>query len=510
MRKRRGKTAIDESFDAGHPVAEVIRSLLPSETRMSDEARERMMGHLLAVRRRVARGAPARPGSRPRRIRKTALVTAAAVLVLAAVLTAVLLPIHFGGGTKTARQFARLQSPDGKVEVMPSGGKWRAAEDGERLASGWRVRAGDDSFASVAFPEGSIMRLTDGSEALLEAIGKQSVTVGHLTGGTYHRVRAGTRYLVSNRGISARALGTAFSVESREPGNLEILSVENAVEVEIGKHQPIKVFEGEVMVVSMAQAKQAVKQPVSRERLADRRLCASVQKDVEKGYSSGIYEKLDVPIEAQPASQDQTVSEDFPVTLGGVAAESGAALEWTVSASIGFDALVLLRSELSEPGYPDDEIARYADTSIKSATDDSTTRGRTYQYRLVALSGAGVPVAYSNTLVMSVSESGARPEPVSVTLRGSLLRGGISLEWSVTGASVFSGFVLERVVEKAPGGSVTPAGSASSRRIDSASVFFTFVDDSVAAGHVYSYRVGLVVDGAAMVYSDTVTLEVKP
>lgn len=242
MRKRRGKTAIDESFDAGHPVAEAIRSLLPSETRMSDEARERMMGHLLAVRRRVARGAPARPGSRPRRIHKTALVTAAAVLVLAAVLTAVLLPIHFGGGTKTARQFARLQSPDGKVEVMPSGGKWRAAEDGERLAPGWRVRAGDDSFASVAFPEGSIMRLADGSEAILQAIGKQSVTVGHLTGGTYHRVRAGTRYLVSNRGISARALGTAFSVESREPGNLEILSVENAVEVEIGKqaHQGLR------------------------------------------------------------------------------------------------------------------------------------------------------------------------------------------------------------------------------------------------------------------------------
>ena len=127
-----------------------------------------------------------------------------------------------------------------------------------------------------------------------------------------------------------------------------------------------------------------------------------------------------------------------------------------------------------------------------------------------AVSGEGAPVAYSNTLVMSASEPGAAPEPVSVTLRGSLLPGGISLEWSVTGASVFTGFVLERVVEKAPGGSDTPAGSASSRRIDSANVFFTFVDDSVAVGHVYSYRVGLVVDGAAMVYSDTVTLEVKP
>jgi hypothetical protein len=354
------------------------------------------------------------------------------------------------------------------------------------------------------------MRLTDGSEALLQGIGKQSVAVGHLAGGTYHRVSAGTRYLVSNRGISARALGTAFSVESREPGNLEILSVENAVEVEIGEPQAIKVSEGEVLVVSMNRAKQAVKQPVSRERLSDRRLCASVQKDVERGYSSGIYEKLDVPIAAQTASLGQSVSEGSPLTLGGIAAESGAALDWVVAADIDFDALVLLRSELSEPEYPDDEIARYSDTSIKSATDDSATRGRTYQYRMAALSGAGVPVAYSNTLVMSVSELAASPEPVSVSLRGLPRPGGVALEWSVAGASRFTGFVLERVVEKAPGGSATPAGSSSSRRIDSASVFFTFVDDSVAAGHVYSYRVGLVVDGAAMVYSDTVTLEVKP
>jgi hypothetical protein len=172
--------------------------------------------------------------------------------------------------------------------------------------------------------------------------------------------------------------------------------------------------------------------------------------------------------------------------------------------------LVLLRSEVSEPVFPDHEIARYADTSIGSASDDSAARGRTYQYRLAALSESGEPIAYSNTLVMSVAAPASKPEPVSVNLSGTSRPGGVSLEWSVAGASRFTGFVLERVVEKAPGGSPTPAGSTSSRRIDSRNVFFTFVDNSVAGGHTYTYRVGIVVDGAVMAYSKPVTLVVEP
>jgi hypothetical protein len=87
----------------------------------------------------------------------------------------------------------------------------------------------------------------------------------------------------------------------------------------------------------------------------------------------------------------------------------------------------------------------------------------------------------------------------------------VKLQWSVSGATEFSGFRVERTVQKAPNGSNTPAGTTTSRAIDSTNVNFTLQDRSVAAEHTYSYRVGLVVDGAVLTYSAPVTVQIpKP
>jgi FecR protein len=503
MSRRSG--TIDEGFDAGHPVAEALRSLLPADGPMSDEARDRLMARALEAR-RVARRSRRRH-ARPRL--RTAAVAAGALVTAAIIAVAVLLPIYGGSGRSVSARNARLDSVQGNVSVMAPNGDWRSAANAVKLSPGSRVRTGEGSTVSVVFPDESIMRVSDDSEAVVKNLDDDAVSVVHVSGSTYHRVHPGTRYTVSNSDVTSRALGTAFNVENRKPGDLEILSVENAVEVEISEHEPIKVAEGEVMVVSMEEGRKAEKSPVSRERLADSRLRDSVRKDEEKGYSTGIYEKLDVSI-AEEGTPDREAMQEYPITLVGTASTSGADLQWTVEPGVEFAGLVLLRSEVSEPVFPDHEIARYADTSIGSASDDSAARGRTYQYRLAALSESGEPIAYSNTLVMSVAAPASKPEPVSVNLSGTSRPGGVSLEWSVAGASRFTGFVLERVVEKAPGGSPTPAGSTSSRRIDSRNVFFTFVDNSVAGGHTYTYRVGIVVDGAVMAYSKPVTLVVEP
>ncbi len=503
MNRRRRQT-IDEGFDEGHPVAEAIRSLLPPDEPMSADARDRFMARAMEARRSARRSRRrARPRLRP------AVVGAGALVMAAIIALAVLVPLYRGSGSSAPTTFARLESVRGQVDVMNPSGGWRSATGDRKLAAGSRVRTGEASTVSVVFPDRSIMRVTDDSEAVIKGVEDGSVSVVHVSGGTYHRVRPGTRYTVSNSDVTSRALGTAFNVENRKTGDLEILTVESAVEVEISEHEPIKVAEGEVMVVSMEEARKAVKRPVSRERLAESRLCDSVRKDVEEGYSSGIYEKLDVSI-AEEGQEAEEGTEDYPITLAGAASESGADLEWTMADDLEYGSLVLLRAEVSEPVFPDDEIARYTDASISSATDDSAENGRTYQYRLAALGPSGELTAYSNTLVISFEKPASRPEPVSISLSGTSHPGGVSLEWSVAGASRFTGFVLERVVERAPGGSATPAGSSTSRRFESGNVFFTFVDNSVAGGHAYTYRVGLVVNGTVMAYSRPVTLEVKP
>jgi FecR protein len=508
MTQSKRRARVSESFDQDHSVAGAIRSLVPPYSEMDERARERMMVHLFAMQRRAAQN----QGSRDYARFKTRLVPAVALVAVTVILAAVLLPVLLTGNKPTASKlFASLEAPSGKVEVMPPAGKWESASAGQKLGEGSKIRTGEGAYASVVFPEGSRMRVTDSSQASLVAIGKKAVEVDHISGGTYHRVNKGTRYVVSRGDIAARAVGTAFSVENREPGNLEILTVESQVEVSIGSHQPIKVAEGEMIVVSTTEGMNAVKSPVSRERLSDERLRASVESDAKEGYPTGVYEKLDVPLQTEAPASEPSASETL--SLDGTASVKGASLEWEVPATTGNEALVLLRSEQSEPKYPDDEIAKYTDTSITSAKDDAVAPGKTYQYRLAALDSSGAVVAYSNTVVILVPEAGPGPEAVSVGLTATALPGdvGVRLEWSVSGATQFNGFVVERTVVKAPSGSDTPVGTTTTRNIDSTNVYFTLLDKAVAAGHAYTYRVGLVVDGVVMVYSAPVTVEVaKP
>jgi FecR protein len=502
IRARQRAIKIDESFDESNEAAVAIRSLVPPDTSMDEEVLDRMVRHLLSLQRRHLYG---RQAGHHRRLRTASLV-AAAILVFATVLVGVIVPA-FMSGSKPAPtgSIAVLGSLRGTVSVKPPGGKWQAASERAKMTAGWTVKTGKGSFVSVTFPEGSIMRVSDESEAAVAAMTHSSITVEHIAGNTYHRVHTGTRYAVTNSGVRSTALGTAFNVDNRKAGKLEILSVEHAVEVEIGKHQPIRVAEGEVMLVSLKQGKEAVKQPVSRERLADGRLCASVQSDAQAGYSTGIYGKLDVPLASQPEEQAPEDSSQ-PVVLNGTVGDQGVSLDWTFSTPIKCNSLVLLRSEHSEPGFPASEIARYSDTSISSATDDSIDRGHTYQYRLAALLESGEVSAYSNTVVIFV-DSGPALQDVSITLSASAGPNGITLEWGVSGATTFTGFVVERVIENAPGGSSTPVGTTTTKTVDSTNVFFTFQDNSVSAGYSYTYRIGLVVNGAVVYYSTPKTVD---
>lgn len=497
---------IRESFDRDDRTAGALRSLVPPDRDISPERYDRILGHLLQIQRRRAAGS-ARVRLVPP-LRRVILVPAVALLVALAVLAAVLLPMMAGDDKPTPSGLtARLEDLSGRVELKAPDEKWREASGAETAGEGWAIRTGERSSVSVSFPDGSLMRVTDDSKAVLESIETSAVEVDHVSGETYHRTSTGSSYTVNTEDIASEAAGAAFNVGSRVPGELEILSVQQNVSVAIGKHDPIEVTEGEVMIISTAQAKTAVKQPVSRERLADERLRASVEMDAEAGYPTGIYENLDVPLNSAPIEEEQPVETGTLEMSGGVS-ETGVTLEWGVSPSAEFDALSLLRSEQSEPVYPDSEIALYTNTSIASATDSGAEKGRTYQYRLAALA-SGEVTAYSNTVVISVPAAAQEPAPASISLEASAGDKGVTLEWSVNGAARFNGFLLERTVQSAPGGSQTPAGTVSTRRVETTNVFFTFQDSSTTADHVYSYRVGLIVDGAVMVYSNPAAVEVQ-
>jgi hypothetical protein len=500
------RIAVDEKFDEKESAAAAMRSLMPPDSSMDLEARQRMMGHLFSVQRSRVRSRQARKKPVARR----ALVPALAVVLVAAVLGAILVPVMFSGTSRKAvrkQRTATFLDLVGSVSVQTPRGGWKAAGAQDAPGEGWSVKTGPASTVSIRFPDGSIARLTDGSEARILLIGAGEVSVEHVRGSTYHRVNKGTKYTVTNSGVASHALGTAFNVENRVPGRLEILTIESAVEVSIGTHDPIKVSQGEVMTVSLAQDKKAEKQPVSRERLQDSRLMSSVQQDAEAGYSTGVYENLDVPASDQQQPAQTQPSQSPSIQLAGKIADSSMNLSWTMSGAADYENLVLLRTEGPEPTYPDNEISRYTDTSMASASDDTVQKGHTYQYRIAAVPKGSGEVIYSNTVVVDVPSPEPQPSPASVSLAAKPSSNGVTVDWSVSGTTTFNGFALERVVEKAPDGSSTPAGSTSFKKIDSDDVYYSYFDNSAQTGHTYSYRVGLIVNGAVMVYSDWVTVK---
>jgi hypothetical protein len=488
----------------GHPAARMMVSLAP-KTKLAPEALDRI--------KRRAFDAPVSAYTVPTRhvAQRTyrRVLIPVGIIALLIIGICVTIPLAYHNSTNApavVSGYGIVGSLEGKVQTKTASGAWSAARPGQKMNPGSFLRTGDGN-ATVVFEDGSVMRVTDGSEARVVAVGDDSVKVQHIMGGTYHRVRKGTRYTVVNGGVTLHALGTAFNVENRVPDNLEIVMVENAAEVDIGKHGPIKVDEGEVMVVSLNE-KKADKQPVSRERLEEKRLLASAQQDAKAGNSTGIYQKLEVPLASspEPSKQPETAQK---LELGGESSESGASLHWS-KVSGSFDTLVLLRSEKTAPVFPDNEIARYTDTSITSAKDNSTKQGSTYQYRVAAMNGVDSTPVYSNTIVLTIPTPDVNPPQASLKLVADAGAHSVSLEWSVTGASIFDGYVLERTLEGAPSGSSAPGDRTDIMRFESKNILYSYTDGDVLPGNKYSYRVGLVVDGTVMVYSDNVTVDVAP
>lgn len=503
-KKRRNRIKIDEEFDRDIPMARAVRAVLSPEPVMDDEARKRVVQHVLAMQRSVHRR-DARPAWRNRRV----LAPALSVILVLLLGLAVALPLVLSGGRKPSAPgeptYARFIELEGDVRVKPPGMETRRAAPGNSIAEGWSIRTGDGT-AAIGFSDGSIARITDGSGVRVERIRPEEVAIRHLSGSTYHRVHKGTVYSVSYQDITSRALGTAFNVDNREPGRLEILTVESAVEVSIGTHEPIKVSEGEVMNVSLHQDKKAGKQPVSLERLQEDRLMASVRQDAQAGFPTGIYESAGVERnapESTPVARDAKAG----IVLEGTVGEMAASLTWKTQGNSSFSEYVLLRSEGAEPAFPGSEIARYTDASITSASDNSLQAGRTYSYRIAGIASDGADVVFSNTVILSKPMPEKQPTPVALSVTGSVQTAGIKVEWSVSGASAFDGFVLERVVDRCPPGSPTPVGHTSYNKFTTSDVFYSFLDNSVMPGHVYGYRVGLIVNNSTMVFSDWVRAE---
>ncbi|MDD5748653.1 MAG: FecR domain-containing protein, partial [Actinomycetota bacterium] len=277
---------VSEDFDSGHPLSAPLRYLGKIPYELNRKKREILVRHLISFQERVEADS-ARKASRLKILRTAYLI--ASISLLALVTVAVLFVVFSGRepSKRTVGLGAKLENHNGDVQVLSPGRKWRDAEEGEVINEGDSIRTKDNAFCSILLPSESIIRMGGNSGVLLKSLGKESTRVEHLEGETYHRVCAGTNYLVELGDVSIKARGTAFAVQEGVPKRIEVVAVESGLSVSFSEHSPIKLEEGEVLMVDMAEKRAARRVAVAREKLEDGLLRDSVCMDRRAGFRTG-------------------------------------------------------------------------------------------------------------------------------------------------------------------------------------------------------------------------------
>ncbi|MDD5749112.1 MAG: hypothetical protein PHP64_08770, partial [Actinomycetota bacterium] len=223
------------------------------------------------------------------------------------------------------------------------------------------------------------------------------------------------------------------------------------------------------------------------------------------GFRTGIYGTVDVPLEVDKPleRQESRGGTEYLLNLEGIGFCNGASLEWSWVEKKPCDSIVVLRSCLRVPEYPGDMIARYMVGDVTSAIDTCVERGTAYQYRIVALLQDQI-VGYSNVLLVNVP-SMEKLDKTSLSLVARHFGKGVLLEWAVSGARLFDGFVLERAT--CSQGDET-ADFRQIARVESKNLVSSFEDKGTLAGKTYIYRVGLIAGKGIPAYSNNVRIAV--
>jgi hypothetical protein len=145
--------------------------------------------------------------------------------------------ILIGGGlywnAARAADNVSLENASGWVSVARTGDpdSWRTVES-ETLSSGWMVRTGADSAATLVFHEGTQIDLGPDTEVSLDQVdggwgGALEVSISQKSGITVHRVvplqGESSAYVVQTPGGATEVHGTTFSVEVGAGGDSRVL-----------------------------------------------------------------------------------------------------------------------------------------------------------------------------------------------------------------------------------------------------------------------------------------------
>jgi ferric-dicitrate binding protein FerR (iron transport regulator) len=169
---------------------------------------------------------------------------------------------------------ATLQAVSGTVEIAPVAASWKSAETAATLRSGWAIRTGANSSATLAFYDGTHTTLGPNSEIRLTQVGGRwggvlQVTLDQVAGVSTHRVipfqGKPSQFIVNTPAGQASVHGTTFSVAVDAQGHASFGVDAGEVKV-TNANQSVSVMAGQA---TFSMPDQAPQTPVYQFSLVD-------------------------------------------------------------------------------------------------------------------------------------------------------------------------------------------------------------------------------------------------
>lgn len=218
---------------------------------------------------------------------------------------------------------ANLAVSDGDVQIKKSGeDRWMEGMQGDTLNEGDALRTEDESRAVLILDNGDAVRLNADSEVVLASLAPEAVIIDQVSGESYSRVASSEEntYTVRGQGVSAQALGTAYTFTTdTEKKSVEVSVLESVVKVQFDTEEK-ELPELKKAVINTEEKKVEVKN-MNQEEYENEFVTWNKEQDKELGYE--YHEKVG-PVVKITEPEDGSTTEKSSVSLkGSVTDESG-------------------------------------------------------------------------------------------------------------------------------------------------------------------------------------------
>jgi hypothetical protein len=334
-----------------------------------------------------------------------------------------------------------LSLAEGDVQMAIKKEDYITALKNTILHQGDKIKVGSNSRAVLNLENGSIIRLGENTEIVLQNTEDKNFLIEVLDGRVYFNLSENANYQVKALDVVTTALGTKFEVmATADTSYVTVSTIERSVKVEVldkgnnfilGSRLDanekatinLKASKNEIMKIETFTATSLAKQSWYKWNF-----------DLDKGLNATM---IDAP-------KFEAISDSLQLST--TLKDNGIYLSWSAYTGTDFKNYQIVRSDTNPKlKYPDDSVIKTSDSKdLNSYLDTLTQSDKNYYYRICVLkTNDNVACGTISNIQSQTSVKDTTP-PMAPVLNATISESGVKLIWSKNQDSDFKEYVILR------------------------------------------------------------------